>query len=270
MKELTMTTAEKVIQGLLRLVLSVTFLATSLSAQIIAYDSFDYLVGNLSGSNGGTGWSTQWNGNTAGDPAQIVTRSLRYANGDVSVDNDASGKALQTRNTTTSNHAYRRIYIAPEVDEIFVSALFQVDTPDDSWFTQLWLWATVIGGLETFPSMSQYGNGVLHARIGGSGHAASGVNTRDGEVNFLVIRLSKTGDAGANFNRLDLYVNPDSRTLPLVSDANRVIDTGKDFVDFLGFRASASGGSTNANLYWGELRVAESWDAAVIQVTPEP
>lgn len=29
----------------------------------------------------------------------------------------------------------------------------QVDTPDDSWFTQLWLWDATILGTETFPGM---------------------------------------------------------------------------------------------------------------------
>lgn len=137
----------------------------------------------------------------------------------------------------------------------------------NSWFTQLWLWDDTILGGENFPSFTQNANGTLNARIGNSAQAAPDYDSREGEVFFLVMEVLKTGNAGNNFDRMRLYVNPSTMAQPAF-DASRTLDTGKEFMDFLGFRTnSAGGGDENAELYWGELRVGDSWNAVVI---PEP
>lgn len=58
-------------------------------ASLLAYDGFDYAVGNLAGNNGGAGWTSAWaqnGGNTAN--SQIVGGSLSYM--------DAFGYSLVT------------------------------------------------------------------------------------------------------------------------------------------------------------------------------
>ncbi len=240
---------------------------------LIAYEGFRYPEGKLlgQGASNSRGWIGAWGGLTNENAAQVVTRSMAYANGEIAIDNSGSGKALRTSQIGHNNLATRRYRVVEPVAELFVSALFQVETPSGSntWWNQLWL-----NDVDTEPSASMisHAGGTIGARAGGTSSWSSGspvVNTREGAVWFLVMRLSKSDPEEGNFDRVDVYINPRSKTdFTALRVQTATADMGKALMDYLGFRVnSVNDGYAGSKQYWSEIRVGTTWASVVV---PQP
>lgn len=70
-------------------------IASSASAELLAYEGFDYAPGSIAGLNGGTGWGGGWDTQNAGNPYQVAAGSQSYG-GLATTGNKGSGGAAYT------------------------------------------------------------------------------------------------------------------------------------------------------------------------------
>ncbi len=240
----------------------------TLSAQgtLIAYEGFDYTVGEgMANKSGGTGWSSNW---FQARDYIVSSVSLNYQHGNVSMSN-ASGKAIKAPNVGV-NHALSRGFDAGGED-IFISFLYQSSTPNDinSWYNQLWV---VNGGDYDVdaPGAALRHDGHVRARSDGSEtNVDPAVDTRDDQTHLIVVHLDWNG---TEYSHVHVYANPDSALEPSGSVESRALTAnsrpGEDLnFNRLGFRLNTFGGDTNSEVFFGEMRVGTTWDAVVI---PEP
>ncbi len=252
---------------------ALVIIAGPASADLIAYEGFRYPEGILpgQGSTNIRGWIGNWGGRTNENAAKVVVRDMVYTNGVIVMDNRGSGKALESSQINHNNLVTRRFRVDDSVDELFVSALFQVVTPEGSntWWNQIWL-----NNVDTGPlaSMISHAGGTIAARAGGTSSWSSGwptVNTRLGGVHFLVMRLSKSEASEGNFDQVDVYINPSSKTdFTAFRVQSASADMGTALMDYIGLRVnSVNDGYVGSKQYWSEIRIGTTWESVVV---PQP
>ena len=235
---LNKTNAMKVMLLMLLLLCSFFYLST-VNAQIIAEDSFEgYAVGNISGNDGGAGWSGAWTRSPTSQAKVIDTSAspLTYtaSNGDTILGGD---KAIQlTQNS--SEVAKRNLLTSYNNTTIYASMLIRFNgTQDHNDFIGNWLGSssTYVPNfgikMNTGPSGSDF---FSRTRLGSEVYST---NITNGRTYFLVMKLTKTGDSSSSYNQAQLWVNPSS----LVSEptASTTISTGDSAINqfsTIGFR----------------------------------
>lgn len=240
----------------------------NINAAVLAYDGFDYTAGDVDGENGGNGWGAAWNSTSSPSAVNVVTGTLSYTGGSISV--NGSGSALSIMGGT-DGQLNRTFTSASSGNELYFSFLFQSVAGGGNEFSQFYLSNTAdrfnaggIGDLST-------GSSVFGARANdGSADATSSSTIAfvAGTTYFLVGRLSTDGttDAPANIiDRVELWVNPTSFTLG-EADATANGSTGLTLADFDTFSVRPVGFSGTDEVLIDELRIGTDF-ASVI---PEP
>jgi hypothetical protein len=261
-------------------VLRIIFLAIAISvaqgmparASTIAYEGFEYAIGELNGQDGGTGFAVGgWVANEAITHVDDPGVALSYSGGGTVVD----GGSQALRITGNANDlAFRQLASATAVDEIFMSFLFRYDGAlDDNDFGVLWHDNVSTGSHTDRPNLgikSNRGDGsgtedvVARLQLSGSGQVYA-VNLVAGDTYFILGRLHKTTPgAGNDYDRFDIWVNPTAGT----AGAPDLTATGVGSIsgfDTIGIRtANIDAGDT----FWvDELRYATDFTTATV---PEP
>jgi hypothetical protein len=256
-------------------VLAVLCLAAGATqAAVIASDNFEsYAVGALTRSaNGGTGWGGTYNysSGTIYDPyCNIVTKSLSYSSGSISVDGGSQAFAFSD---FASHESYIARALATPVtqDVVYVSYLLQTTN----------ISSTLQSGLAMSDTNLVSGN--IRATAGKNGdkfwtRVTNGSSTIDndmtssvilpGSTHFLVAKISKV--AGTDYNQIELFVDPTSTTEGSANCAYYVMSSGDSLTtNFAAYQfriASAYAGNVN---YIDNLTVADDFAGAV--GAPEP
>lgn len=198
-------------------------------AGLIATENFEsYTVGDLveSGSgvglSGGTGWTAAWNiADAYRTNVTIQAGSLSYTSpsGAINVSGGSQAMRLANVNATNSNFVMSSRNFESQADTLYYSFLIRQDAASASDttgdFIQIgpgttWEAPTISVGVTAGPD--------FFARVGTpSGQQSLTGTARPIQNTYLVVaKISKVAGA-TNYNRTDLWVNPDSLTEPTVS-----------------------------------------------------
>ncbi len=177
--------------------------AVSVHAALIAYEGFDYAVGNLETNNGGTGWSGAWTatGNTVASPGFGVTAGSYPTTGNLL---DLGGNNVGNIRPLTSSPD------APG-STLYLSFIADVDSAD---YAGLSLFE---GGTENLFLGKTFGAPNWGIDIGGTG---VNTTTPTSTQSLLVFRLDFGGGTTAGDTLIRMYVNPAAGTEPIIADAS--------------------------------------------------
>ena len=246
-----------------------TLCASQTHAALIAYDGFSYTNGaTINGTNGGTGWTSAWTADASFVNYSSST-ALTYSSGTVSVTGD--------NRTAIAGGAFSPLVdrtFAAQTGTVYFSFLFRYEataggTIDADDFVHFMLNndnATAnSGGIGKINSDARLGS-----RIGGSNGGTttnSATNMIAGNTYFLVGKISASGASGANYDQMDLFINPTSGTEPGTTSATDVADAGFSSLSHFTIRTNAV--DANDAFLFDELRVGTTF-ADVVPVIPEP
>jgi len=252
---------------------SISLAAPSVSqAAVVAYDSFNsYTPGTLQGGSGGTSWATNWAVEaTLESNVNVVNGGLSYSGGAISI--DGGSQALAITGDANNGALLTRSFANQTGSELWFSFLFRpngdVQVGD---FLQFWLGTN--NSVTSSGSIGDVSQTTLFygARAGTSSanNASSPTNQAADTTVFLVGRISTDGPGGAtaaNFDRMELWVNPVSFTL---GTANAISNADTGFtsttgIDWFGLR-TVDLDTTDVRTI-DELRVGTDF----ISVVPEP
>jgi hypothetical protein len=262
-------------------------------AQLIASESFNYNTGNITGDNGGTGWSSAWLTTTFNSsnttiatagltmPPQVVGvgnqnhqvgndfRNFRYLDTTSSqalslMDNNGDPGA-----TANTNYHWGKGY-GKDGTTIWFSFLFYRSNNTQGY-----------GGMHLMYGMDlnfdQYGNKMAHQRfqfgadnshanymlsrtingnpnLSGCGVTVQGTTPVNGTLHLIVVRI----DFKPGAERVFQWIDPLSCTTPDTA----VVDTRMSACDFR-FNAVNIGAGSNANFEFDELRIGLTYNDVV-------
>lgn len=242
-------------------------------AALLAYEGFDYDAGNVSGDNGGTGWSAAWVSSTSPAYANVVTgTTLAYSGGDISI--TGSGTVLSI--TGGGEGQLNRPFVGIDSgSEIYFSFLFRAVAGGGNEFFHFYLSDDPdrlnSGGIGDFYTAS--GDAHFGARVNNGTSdftTASSISYTTGTTYLLVGRLSTDGTSGASadiVDQVELWVNPTSLT-PGASDATVDASTGLTMGDFDVFSSRMVNFAIPDEILIDELRIGT--DFASVVTVPEP
>jgi len=177
--------------------------AVSVHAALIAYEGFDYAVGPLETSNGGTGWASAWSatGNTVASPGFGVTAASHPTTGNLL---DLGGNNIGNIRVPTSS---------PDAvgSTLYLSFIADVDSADYAGFSLF------EGGTENLFLGKTFGNPNWGIDIGGTG---VNTTTPTSTQSLLVFRLDFGGGTTLGDTLIRMYVNPAVGTEPITADAS--------------------------------------------------
>ena len=211
---------------------------------LVAFDSFNYPVGDLNGQNGGIGFSDAWqNGGT------VVAGSLGLG-------------SYQGTGNSLSLNGYRDLATTYGADgtQLWASFLMQPTLDNGGTIGGMLLWGGPSLGLYvgvpaslTSPDINPYGMDT----IGGNGQVFSNVPVVFGQTTLLVVHMTfQSGN-----DHIDLYVNPTTSTVPATPDATKTdLDLSLTAVQFL------SGFPTT----FDEFRLGTTYADVIGLAVPEP
>lgn len=253
--------------------------ANSHSANLIAFDSFDYSAGRLRDGDLGSGWKHDW----------IVSRSaapniIAGFNETATSLTQAAERVLAIRGTEARNNPLRRQLLKPLVrNEIFVRFdlryLGEASEPKavDPEFFVCWLDRLDGGDRSTHANVPniglhiaergpQKGRNVFMIRIGAANTSWSKIEVERDQTYRVVGRLSKSkaGDR-ADYDRLEMWIDPAVGEFEspdaTVSGAQSI-----SLVQWIGF---STGVKTEASdrIHIDNLLLAESWEGVLDDFT---
>lgn len=231
-------------------------------ADLIAYEDFESYApaSNIDGGAGGNGWTAAWTG----------------VAGDVTVQSGAMegfGKSLCITDAESTDPIAHREFTAASGTVYFGLLLKSTALADDEFFQTYLTSAT--GNNTTGASMGLRNNpgNPLFARIRDStGNGAthnSGISGDDGTTRQLVLKVTKTGAYGADYDQSDLFVDqltegtPDATTTLAGGPKDSLVSS---FVRF-GIRTYKLDLDTDL-VYVDEIRIATTYAEAL--AVPEP
>lgn len=199
-------------------------------ATLVAYDNFEsYSTGALAGNNGGTGFTSAYTTNAA-SPANelisVVNKTLSYSSGAISL---SGGNNAVSIGLLSATNAINRQISSQNGDAIYMSFLFSVKNPAGAiaeTFMQFGLGAAAnvepkasvgvqgnLGGSGPENFFARAGGGTIPA---GSTQFITGSDSIAADTTYLVVaKMWKSTPGGGNaFNRVTLYLNPNSLTEP--------------------------------------------------------
>jgi hypothetical protein len=233
------------------------------AAGIIAYDGFDYAIGDLNGNNGGTGnWQTAWTANTAID---VVSASLSYSGTGFTVGGGTKSGQITSLTGTAVDDVFDRQFTA-QTGPVYFSLLFQAAAGLDSsdFVTFMLNNDTNYNNTGALGLRNDSGseNGFF-ARLRTTSDSNYKTNTQGvgGTTYFLVGKLYKSG--AGNYDRIDFWLNPTSLTEPAATVTGSK-DIGTSSVSYLTCRVS--GMEVGDQFQFDELRIGTTWG----DVLPEP
>jgi len=211
-------------------------------------DGFNYPIGaNLTGQNGGTGWTGAWSSHGPGTLTKIVSGSLTF--GHLAV----SGNSCRTTSFNPIGDERNWALTSVQGGTYYWSVLMRPEAVSggspDSYFG--------FGIADQFfgKGGQQVPLGIEHA--GGGSFLTAGINPQPNTTYFVVVRAT----FGLGTDTYDLFINPTpGQPLPTTPNATRTVPHATTVTTGFG-----SGGSVP--VVYDELRFGSSW-ASVSPVAP--
>lgn len=255
----------------------------AVQAAIIAADDFQSYGANVQvesnagvGLNNGTGFSTAWDvSNTFRTQLTVADRTalpLVYSGTNIAI--DGGSRALQiSGNANGSPVVFRQFAAQPALTTIYFSFLFRTNQILDEGSTRDFIQIGLDDTGAATPNLSvidQNGTGndqnFAARSSSGNNHVNSGSPVNPSTTYFIVGKAWVSG-VSANYNRVSLFVDPDSLSEPGVATAVSEGDAGISIVDRFSIRTVEL--DTGDIYLLDELRIGTSW-ADVITPIPEP
>lgn len=242
--------------------------AAAQPSTLIARESFEYMKGELTGQNGGTGWGAAWSGPAANSEIVPVQMSFSVAGGG-RVD---GGQAAAEVTGDDSNLAFRPLASPQNGDSVYFSFLFFFNgAPDDNDFMTFWFDGSTTGA---HPDAPNIGMRINQGDGSGPNDFFAGLNLGMNEVfaadisenpdiniYFVVGRLFKSvPGAGSNYDRFSLWVNPafgDSGNPGVTS-----VGAG-DVSSFLNLGIGTANLEPEESIFIDEVRIGATWEDCV-------
>jgi hypothetical protein len=201
----------------------------SASAQKIASDDFeDYALAGINHQGTATqGWTHGWQSDTAN--AKVVMRSLSYDNGDLHM---TGGKQALCVGSASYQPAAMR-YFAEQDRTVYISFLFSSPTAGGRTSDRDFFQFFVNSATTLSVGQDLSGSFKFYARASGTGF--DDLSAQPDTTYLLVACFSKDAAGhGDAFDQVQLYVNPDSVTMPKSADVTAVVDTHTATLSCLG------------------------------------
>ena len=240
-------------------------------ADLIVGDNFEtYTTGDLNGQNGAMSGATgPWGAAyTANAVVDVATGGLSYSNGAISVDGGSQHVVVGGVN---NNSLVARPFTS-QTGDLYFSFLFQTTATVGDDFLQFTM---NNNAADADFSAAIIMTSLYQARITSDGSNATTANSAVAPVvgmpMLLVGKVTKTGGS-TNYNRLDLFVNPNSLSEPVTIDATVNRDMLITTLSFFTIRTARLDGG-DAYLF-DALRVGTTWGDVVSPINyaavPEP
>lgn len=222
------------------------------SADLLVHEPFASSAGDLTGNNGGSGWSGAWT--DSGNPVVVTATGLAYTDSFGNVLH-ASGSAMNTADGGAATTISAR-EVADRNAETWISVMIQ---PQGS-FTDFIGVSFYDQGLATVNArfaIEHAGGKDLRLTRRAPGTPPPPVNsasfaTTIGTTAFAVIHLVPDGGTGGTLDRIDVYFNPRLDELP--SSPHASLD-----IDGLQFDRVRIAGQNGRSTLVDELRIGESF-----------
>lgn len=225
------------------------FFATALpsGAAVIAYDTFDYVSGGLSGSIGGDGFSNAWSVSGAGTVTATDGSAFIQPTGGTTY-------ALRTLSTSVNENDFTDVYISMSLARTMGTRFVGMELRNSS--------NAIVGylGIQAGTVLWGLGAGQFGSLVSDSGGRA----VTEGEFALLVLHL-QFGATAADPDIARLYVDPGT----MLPDTPNLIysEIGNNSFDRIALGAGFNSGvQTTANGLFSDVRFATTWAEAV----PEP
>jgi hypothetical protein len=242
------------------------------NAASIAVETFeDENTGDLNGQGAGSdgGFTGNWSA-LVGSPSatvQVVSSTLSYSNG--AVGSSGGSQALQLTFTDNSivGNVFSRAFSPAETGTIYLSFLYrEVTNPDfGTDFIQ-------VGFENTAPDQPLASilrrNGTYQVRSGTSSTANGTQGTTPADVgitHLLVLKAEKT--SGGTYNRVSLFIDPDSLTEPGSPTSFSTANSGLATAGLLTARTAFH--ATGDTVQLDNILIGTSW-GDVVTAIPEP
>lgn len=181
----------------------------------VAYESFDYALGELDGRSGGEGLSGSWQANVGVTEIADPGTPLTYSAGTISL--DGGNRAL--RLTGSQDDAFHRtLTTAIDADSVYVSFLFRHEgVLNDNDFLAIWHDDVATGSHTNRPNVGIKGNRgdgsgpedvVARIQLAGSGQAYAAA-LQPGQTYLILGHLTRSvPGTGNDYDRFEIWVNP--------------------------------------------------------------
>jgi lysophospholipase L1-like esterase len=236
-------------------------ISSTASVGLTAYDGFDYAAGDLTGKNGGSGWSGAFT--DSGNSTIYTTPGLTYAG--LPTTGGASKTADGGTATTINFRGLGVVYGDDEV-ETWISFLAQRNgAASTATFAGISFYNT--GGIAAANSEVSIANGGTGGawRIFDTATSVSASTSITPATNttYLLVARIRWGDGAGGADAVSLFVNPALGSVPLVADAD------KD-VDMTNFDKIRIAGASAVSYTFDEIRLGTSFYAVTGQPEPVP
>ncbi|WFB37834.1 PEP-CTERM sorting domain-containing protein [Kiritimatiellota bacterium B12222] len=241
--------------------ITTSLLVSSAQAALIASDDFNsYTAGqNLSGVNGGTGWTNAW----AADSGDVTTQS-----GDI----PGAGVSMQVTDDGSTDPIAKRLF-ASQTGSVYLGfQLKATDFASDEFF-QIYLNNGLADNSKGGSvGMRNAAGNPAFARVGGSSNTTNLVGSAvdDGEVHQIVLKLSKTGLGHAsNYDFAEVFVDlaTENTGAPAANYGSQTGNSGVSALSSVAFRTHQLNLESDF-VYIDNLRIATTY--AEVLAIPEP
>lgn len=233
--------------------------AAHLSAALLVNESFDYVDGNLSGQNGGTGFTGAWSVSGSGTITETVAGGLASLSG-----NSGTATASRTFSSAITSAGTSSFYFSFDVD---VTALGSAVLSGSHSFSDTLSFLSGSTVFSTSMFMTSSGYRLREAYNGGSTTAYINGNSTTTGVTYTVVGAF-TFDTGAGEASLTIWLNPTSQASTSVTytwTSTVTSITGISLARSDGFNV-ASGTTTT----FDNIRVGTDWNSVTSSSVPEP
>lgn len=262
-----------------------TLLAAALpaSAQLIAYEGFDYAAGtdNIPGLNGGTGFAAAWG--TGAGTESVLASSMAYTDGLGNILQTTGGSGYFTGTPAATSMSRSLSAARGDGTTTWISFVAQRFGPDAYWAASVQFRSGDTGGTTEKITVGEISenNATLGADAANNwwglfnqaGAGGSAANTADGYLvtNLTFVLLRVDNGVGAT-DSVRMWLNPNLNVAPDDLSASVTL-SGLDltFDRIRIFSRNGGSGFANAELGVDELRLGETFaDVSAFTAVPEP
>ena len=225
------------------------------SGAMLYHEPFDYPAADLTGNNGGAGWTGAWT--DSGNPVVVSTSGLTYSDPAGRILNVSGGSANSADGGASTTISLRDF--SSSLNNVWISFLYQLPATNNKFEGVSFYRASQQVFSVSNPSTTT--NAAIY--LTNNLFANNGVNTGIGvfgQTHFVVLKLTKSGGTGGA-DRIQMFIDPVLTVAPS-SPAASIDGTNFD-IDRVRI-AGQNGGS----LLVDEIRVGAIWEDVSAHFTP--
>lgn len=239
----------------------------------VAYESFDYALGELDGRSGGEGLAGSWQADAGATEIADPGTPLTYSAGTITL--DGGNRAL--RLTGNQDDAFHRtLSSAIDADSVYVSFLFRYEgTLNDNDFLGIWHDDVATGSHTDRPNVGIKGNHgdgsgpedvVARLQLSGSGQAYAAA-LQPNQTYLILGHLTRSVPGiGNDYDRFEIWVNP----MAGASGTPDLVATGSGTVASFSMIGGRTFGLDAADVFWIDDLSYSTGATGFATAIPEP